>query len=227
MHNPICIIPSGIDKAPNTPVDPPSWQKDISLEKKVLLYLGRLHPKKGLSNLLHAWSMVNQKQHSASNWQLVVAGWNQGGHEDDLKLLARQQYVENSVSFVGPQFEAAKQASYRRADAFILPSLSEGLPMVILEAWAYSLPVLMTPKCNLPEGFQVQAALQIEAEPESIAQGLATLFAMTDEERMAMGQRGQMLVNERFTWSSIATQMLSVYRWVLGQGPMPDCVHTE
>ena len=126
--------------------------------------------------------------------------------------------------YVGPQFNAAKHASYHRADAFILPSFSEGLPMTVLEAWSYSLLVLMTPQCNLPEGFQADAALRIDPEPERIAQGLTALFAMPDHERTAMGERGRALVAQRFTWPHIAQQMLSVYRWVLGQGERPECV---
>jgi glycosyltransferase involved in cell wall biosynthesis len=70
-----------------------------------------------------------------------------------------------SVVFVGAQFGAEKNACYRACDAFILPSLSEGLPMAVLEAWAHAKPVLMTPECNLPEGFATGAALQIGTTP--------------------------------------------------------------
>ncbi|WPL19411.1 D-inositol 3-phosphate glycosyltransferase [Thiorhodovibrio winogradskyi] len=227
LRNPICIIPNGIDRPADAPADSPNWQTDLPDGARVLLYLGRLHPKKGLPNLLLAWSMARQARHSGDEWRLVIAGWDQAGHEDDLKSLARQQGIEDSVHFVGPQFETAKHASYRRADAFIQPSFSEGLPMVVLEAWAYGLPVLMTPQCNLPEGFQAQAALRIAPEPEGISQGLATLFAMADAERVAMGERGRVLVEQRFSWVRIAEQMLAVYQWVLGQGSKPDCVRMD
>ena len=65
------------------------------------------------------------------------------------------------MHFPGPQFGTAKAAAYRRADAFVLPSLSEGLPMAILEAWAHEKPVLMTDACNLPEGFAARAAIRL------------------------------------------------------------------
>ena len=227
LRNPICIIPNGIDPPATTTVDPPSWQANLPDDAKVLFYLGRLHPKKGLSNLLRAWSMAHLGDASAAKWRLIIAGWDQGGHENELKSLAREAGIQDSVLFVGPQFEQAKHASYGRADAFILPSFSEGLPMVVLEAWAYGLPVLMTPQCNLSEGFQAQAALQIRVEPERIALGLTALFAMTDDERSNMGQQGRILVEERFNWSIIAEQMCLVYHWILGRGPMPDCVHKD
>ncbi len=98
--------------------------------------------------------------------------------------------------------------------------------MVVLEAWSYGKPVLMTPECNLPEGFSAHAALRIEPKMESIAEGLRQLFEMSDHERQAMGRRGIDLVQDRFTWPKIAAGMMSVYDWLLGRGPKPNCVAT-
>jgi poly(glycerol-phosphate) alpha-glucosyltransferase len=96
--------------------------------------------------------------------------------------------------------------------------------MVVLEAWSYGKPVLMTPECNLPEGFAAQAALRIEPGIDSIAEGLKQLFEMSDNERQTMGQSGLALVKEHFTWPKIAGQMQDVYAWALGEGPQPDCL---
>ncbi len=98
--------------------------------------------------------------------------------------------------------------------------------MVILEAWAYSLPVLMTLECNLPEGFQAGAALKIHTNPDDIARGLHEFFLMPDHERQAMGERGRHLVEQRFSWSKIAKEMRNVYDWVLGGGQRPARVVT-
>jgi poly(glycerol-phosphate) alpha-glucosyltransferase len=108
-----------------------------------------------------------------------------------------------------------------------MPSLSEGLPMTVLEAWAYAKPVLMTPECNLPEGFGAGAALQIGTSPEEIATGLKQLMEMSDDDRRAMGIRGRTLVATRFSWPRIGEQMRSVYEWVLGGGPTPDAIRYE
>ena len=130
------------------------------------------------------------------------------------------------MHFVGPQFGEAKHASYWAADAFVLPSFSEGLPLTVLEAWSCCLPVLMTPQCNLPEGFAASAAIRIAPEVVSIASGLSELLRMNDSERALMGARGYELVKTRFTWPTIAREMLAVYRWVLGQGEKPRCIQT-
>ena len=172
------------------------------------MYLGRIHPKKGLVNLLRAWASVARPQSSdfcplSSDWTLTIAGWDQGGHEAELKRLATEleipwrdcreapsplrgeggrkpdevdfsisAFQRFSVFFLGPLFGAEKAAAYRSCDAFILPSFSEGLPMVVLEAWAYGKPVLMTPECNLPEGFAVSAAIRIETNPKALREDL-------------------------------------------------------
>jgi len=125
---------------------------------------------------------------------------------------------------LGPCFGPEKDALLRRADAFILPSLSEGLPMAVLEAWAYAKPVLMTPECNLPEGFAAGAAIRIDPNAGAIARGLRDLFSAPGSALRAMGWAGRALVEERFTWPKIAQDMKAVYGWVLGQGPRPGCV---
>jgi glycosyltransferase involved in cell wall biosynthesis len=98
------------------------------------------------------------------------------------------------------------------------------MPMAVLEAWAYCLPVVMTPQCNLPEGAELGAAIVVNPDPTAIARGLADLMKMGDQERHEMGQRGRQLVADRFTWPRIAKQMGAVYEWILGGGGRPDYV---
>jgi poly(glycerol-phosphate) alpha-glucosyltransferase len=227
LRNPICIIPNGMALPDSAVSGAPPWQGKIPAGAKVLLYLGRLHPKKGLPILLKAWAAIRESGDLEGNWHLAIAGWDQGGHEQELRTLADDMGIKDSVHFVGPQFGGDKHACYSHADAFILPSFSEGLPMVILEAWAYGLPVVMTPQCNLPEGFASGAAVRVEAEADSIASGLIGFLALADHERKAMGARGRQLVEDKFAWARIAEQMLSVYRWVLGGGAKPGCVITD
>ena len=122
LRNPICVIPNGVD----LPDLRESNANSHPANQKTLLYLGRLHPKKNISNLIRAWNETfNSQRGSADRWILAIAGWNQGGYESELKRIA----AGNSVIFLGPQFGSRKSECYRACDAFILPSLSEGLPM--------------------------------------------------------------------------------------------------
>ena len=229
LRNPVAIIPNGVD-LPDQTLDPlqPDWINLLPPDSRVLLFLSRLHPKKGLRNLLHAWTEVKHESPSAAEpWQLVIAGWELGRHPEDLERLSVELGLAESVHFVGPQFDRQKAASLSRADAFILPSFSEGLPIAVLEAWAYRLPVLITPQCNLPEGFAAKAALEMAPETASISVALKKLFLMTDVQRRAMGARGHRLVEERFTWPAVVASMRTVYAWILDQGPQPACVITD
>jgi len=260
LRNPICVIPNGIDlprvvEGSELRVES-SALKRLAAGRKIVLYLGRIHPKKGLVNLLKAWKQVSGRWSVAggqsSGWVLAIAGWDEGGHEAGLKRLAtelglafadatedkaesRRQRTESrnptsdlcppaSVLFLGPQFGDEKGACYRDCDAFILPSFSEGLPMVVLEAWAYGKPVLMTPECNLPEGFAAGAALHLGPSAESIAQILEDLFRAPPSALRSMGEKGRELVRDRFAWPKVAAEMKAVYDWVLGSGSKPSCV---
>ena len=216
LRNPICVIPNGVELPAEVPEKAPR-------QSRTLLYLGRLHPKKGLPKLIEAWSLAG-KETGEFGWRLAIAGWDQGGHRDELEALAVKLQVNSSISFVGPQFGEAKSDCFREASAFVLSSLSEGLPMTVLEAWSWRLPVLMTPQCNLPEGAAAGAAIMMESEADSILAALRRLFLMNDAGREAMGLKGRSLVEERFQWPRIGQQMADVYDWVLGYGPRPDCV---
>jgi poly(glycerol-phosphate) alpha-glucosyltransferase len=218
LTNPVCLIPYGIDSQ-----DANACRR--AQDTRELLFLGRIHPKKGLVNLLDAWRHVQRSLETPNvRWRLVIAGWDQMNHQAELIRISRKLGVSSSVEFVGPKFGSDKDALLGSAHAFILPSFSEGLPLSILEAWAYGLPVVMTPECNIPQGFAAGAAVRIGTATSDIVPGLMELMAMSDDELSVMGSRGRQLVEKDFSWATYAEHMYSVYSWVAGKGPKPDCV---
>jgi poly(glycerol-phosphate) alpha-glucosyltransferase len=212
LKNPVAIIPNGITL--------PELPSKGETSPRTLLFLGRLHPKKGIGQLIEAWKLLGA---AAQGWQLKVAGW---GDQAYMKRIAHQAHGMN-ISFAGPLYGAEKAKAFAQASAFILPSLSEGLPMAVLEAWSYGLPVIMTRACNLELGFDAQAAIECEAQPEALAQALKKALIMPAPELNEMGQKGRALVAERFRWPTIAGQMNAVYQWLLNAGPKPECVHED
>ncbi len=222
LRNPVCIIPNGINL--------PEEKTKEKVETRMLLYLGRLHPKKNLAALIRAFAQNRKSEignRDSRKWVLAIAGWDQGGYRMELERLKDEVEIGDSVVFMGPKFGAEKDEVYRACDAFVLPSLSEGLPMSILEAWAYAKPVLMTPECNLPEGFEANAAIRIGTSAESISVGLQRLFQMDDLRLREKGERGFALVRDRFSWPDIGQQMRAVYQWVIGGGPSPATVRFD
>lgn len=224
LENPICVIPNGVDlptesRAGANERSPAPWKGLGKEESNVLLFLGRIHPKKGLQPLIEAWGAA-----APENWHLVIVGWDDGGHETELKRLVQNHGLQSTVHFMGSMYGHEKKAAFSHADAFILPSYSEGLPMAVLEAWSYRLPVLMTPECNIPEGFAKDAAVRIRPDSDSVMRGVQRFAAMPRDERMKIGERGRALVEEKFTWPRVAEQMHSVYEWILGDGTEPSCI---
>jgi glycosyltransferase involved in cell wall biosynthesis len=228
LSAPICIIPNGVD--PPHPAEPwavPAWRRCVPSDSKILLFLGRIHPKKGLRELIAAW--LGAKVHpKAGDWHLVIAGRSESDeYMRELRSLSRRGGPDG-VHFIGPQLGTEKTASFRAAHAFILPSYSEGMPMAVLEAWAHGLPVLMTSACNLPEGFAVGAALEIEASVQGVEAGLHRLFAMSATHRQAMANAASNLVRDRFAWRTTAALFSEVYAWLeCCEQKLPAHVHSS
>ena len=227
-HVPLAIIPNGIDlpRASRHP-SPSPWVDDQGRvdPRRVLLFLGRLHCKKGLDELVDALVLLRTRSpHWSREWQVAIAGWGVDGYPEALTRRISEANLNDVIRMVGPVFGDEKSRCLQHASAFILPSHSEGLPMSVLEAWSFGLPVLMTDACNLPEGFAAGAAQRITCDPAALADSLVLLAEQPASELTAMGRRGLTLVEERFTWDAVAHRCDQVYRWCLGGGPPPEAL---
>lgn len=219
LKNPVAIIPNGIDIPLNTIYSRNS-------DKKILLFIGRIHPKKGLKELLFALKILKENNSSFFQfWKIRIGGWSQNGHIEELKKIVLENNLEKYIEFIGPIYGINKEKELCCANAFILPSFSEGLPMSILEAWAYKLPVIMTEYCNIPEGFITNSALKITPNPQNIADCLAKLGNMNEEALEIIGNNGYNLVKSKFSWSHISEQTINLYQWLLNKGEKPDFVY--
>lgn len=205
LRNPIAVIPNGVDAGEQ------SLGETGKAGEKRLLFLGRLHPKKNLANLIRAWSRVRDAVPAAGGWTLVIAGWDDGGHEAELRGMVEASGMSASVCFAGPLHGEEKKRMLATVQGFVLPSLSEGLPVAVLEAWAAGLPVLKTPACNLPEGFAAGAAMETGTGEESLAASLGRFVSLGGEERRVMGERGRELVAGKFSWNAIAGRFAELY----------------
>lgn len=183
-----------------------------SASPRTMLFMARIHPKKGLAELIAAWATLPPEVRQG--WHLRIAGWDEIGILDALRQQADAVPQGAGISFPGGLHGADKDAALRGASAFILPSHSEGLPMAVLEAWAYGLPVFMTQACNLPEGFAAGAAVEVTTDPAQMAQVLARMLP-DDAALAAAGAAGRKLALEQFAWGTIAARMLAHYHSVL------------
>lgn len=224
LTNPIAIVPNGV-KMPDygTTTRPISLKND---DRNVLLFLGRLHPKKGLLETIDAWNMViSEVPKIGREWTLVIAGWDDGGHGEFLKAKIASLGLDNHVHVPGPVFGSEKVAMLTSASAFILASHSEGLPIAVLEAWSHGVPVFMTAACNLPEGFLAGASIQITTNAKEIASVLCNY--LPDSHLSQVGFAGRELVERHYNWNRIGDEMIAVYQWLIDGGAAPASVITR
>lgn len=222
IAGPIAIIPNGVDLPSAADLAARDWSEGGA---RTLLFLGRIHPKKGVQELIAAWRiLVDREPALATRWRLVIAGWDDGGLLDQARQQVSALGLDAQIALPGALFGAAKAAAFAQAHAFILPSRSEGLPVSVLEAWAYGLPVLMTAACNLPAGFAADAALCIETEPAALADALAGVLATDSARLRAIGANGRVLVERDFTWERAVDAYAALYRWLAEGGDAPPCV---
>lgn len=220
LTTPVAVLPNGVDlpKPEKVPLAP-AWRARLPNDARVLLYLGRLHRKKNLRALVQAFAAAHRDP-----WNLVIAGPDQDNEVATLQRCAAERGIAERVHFVGAQFDADKSASFAAADGFVLPSLSEGLPMAVLEAWAARVPVLMSEECNLPNGFLQGAAFPTGVTAETIAQVLREFFDLSHERRAEIGGRGLELVRRDYSWAGVASHFVTLYEWCqsLPRSEAPD-----
>jgi glycosyltransferase involved in cell wall biosynthesis len=176
-----------------------------------VLFLSRLHPKKGLDLLAEAFAAVAGR---VPGVRLVVAGPDDGSRADFEARVAWLR-VADRVHLVGPLYGADKWAALRDAACFCLPSRQEGFSVAILEALACGRPAVVTENCHFPEVGTAGAGVVTRLDARAVADGLiAVLSDPAAADRMGAAGRG--LVAERYTWGRVAAQLEGVYRDVLG-----------
>jgi glycosyltransferase involved in cell wall biosynthesis len=222
-RTPICFVPNGVDLAPFAGLPPRSVLADLYPElqgKFVLLFFGRLHVKKGLDLLAEALGRIAPDH---PELHLVVAGNDAGAWAPfrdrmaDLGLAGRITYVGHVAG------ERARQV-WGAADAFVLPSHSEGFSMAVLEALACRLPSLVTTACHFPELAAAGGGIEVTPDADAVTQGLRDLIERAPAERASLGRIGRRLVEQHYTWDRQAERLASVYDWLTGGGPPPDPV---
>lgn len=211
---PIAVIPNGVDL--------PDREETYSGNGKTALFLSRIHAKKGLLNLVAAWRNVQP-----SGWRVIVAGPDENDHEREVKAAVRQAGLGNCFEFVGPVYGERKSCLFRGADLFLLPSHSENFGNAVAEALAYGLPVITTTGTPWSDLREHACGWWIEVGVDSLTEALRAAISLSPEERRAMGLRGRRLVEDRYSWKSVAAEMKKVYEWATGAGPQPDCVRLD
>lgn len=225
LKNPIAVIPNGIrlESYAGLPERCRFAERFPQCEgRPLVLYMGRITQLKGISHLLDAWRRL--ERHRRDGWILVVAGPNQAGFEDTMKQKCTTLGLNRDVLFPGILYGDAKAEALSAAAAFVLPSFTEGFAISLLEAMACKLPLVITRQCNFDEVGTVGAGWVGRPDADSMSELLDAALSSSDEERRRIGRQGYELIRRKYTWKQISQQMLQVYHWLHGGGPVPPCV---
>ncbi len=216
LKTPVAIVPNGIDL-------PEPVARIREGDGRVVLSLGRLHPKKGLDRLVRGWSQVEA---DFPNWSLRMVGPSEDGYEAELRDLARSLRTER-ISIENAVYGAEKLRAYRSADLFVLPSLNENFALTVAEALAAEVPVISTKGAPWEGLDKEKCGWWIEQGVEPLADALRRAMRLSDEERHAMGQQGRVWMARDFGWERVGRDMMDVYTWVkYGGEPPGSVIHT-
>lgn len=184
---------------------------NLPLERQIILFLSRLHPKKGLDLLIPAIA-----KHSDQDFCLVIAGSGTPEYVSELEELIAKEGLANRTKLVGFVAGMQKQIYLQGADLFALTSYSENFGIALLEALAAGTPTLVTPGVALAEVVK-QHDLGYVAEDmsvEAVAQQLARFFAQPDP---TMGIRAKQLVAQQYSWPQIIHRLAGLYQNYVAQ----------
>jgi glycosyltransferase involved in cell wall biosynthesis len=218
LRNPVTVIPNGIDLP--QPAAEPSGSNP---PHRVVLSLGRVHPKKGLDRLVHAWAQIEAAH---ARWRLRIIGPSEVGHDKELRALA-EALGATRVSIEAPVYDASKTAAYREADVFVLPTLNENFAITVAEALASGTPVIAT-KGAPWSGLDARGCgWWIDHGVETLAAALAHAMSLPPETLRAMGAKGRAWMARDYSWDRIARDMLDVYCWLVRGNEIPESVRLD
>lgn len=217
---PVAIIPNGIE------LD--AFPKEVVHnhgEKKVLLFLSRINPIKGIEYLIDAWRQLDTNL--MNQWELHIAGNSDPkDYIDTLKAKVNGLGLSESIKFIGPVTGEAKMRKYQDSNLFILPTLNENFGNVVAEAMMCECPVITTKNAPWSCLNEDKCGWWIDLSVENLVNTLIEAMSLMDEERHKLGQMSRKSIVNRYSAESVAKKTYRLYEWVLGKCGKPDFVYT-
>lgn len=233
FKNPICVIPNGID------ISSYPCRKEPSIVKKQVLFLSRIHPKKGIEILIEAFKRLHDECIESQNWNVKIVGNGEVNYINELKHRVKTLGLQDSIQILPPVFSEAKTKLYQESSIFCLPSYSENFGMVIAEAMSCGVPAITTNGtpwqllngdiCTMGANFDnlgedKRTGWCIELNIENLKNTLREVMIMSEIDLYAMGQKGSQMVNENFNYRSVAKKNKALYEWIINRSAKPSFV---
>lgn len=210
LVQPVAIVPNGVDIEPCA-------ERDVTKVEKTILFLSRIHPIKGLLDLVEAWGQVR-----VPGWRIVIAGGDEDGYRAKVETLIAERGLQADFEFLGFVSGQRKQECFDSADIFVLPTYSENFGIAVAEALANELPVITTTGAPWQDLVTHQCGWWVSPGIRGVASALSEAINMSPDDLRMMGQRGRKLVVEKYSWDTIGISALAVSSWLLDRSiPKP------
>ncbi|SFD29875.1 Glycosyltransferase involved in cell wall bisynthesis [Algibacter lectus] len=215
--NPVAMIPNGIDLKAFSDTIP-----NKSKTPKRILFLSRIHKKKGIENLIEAWKQLNPEV--KQNWVIDIYGNGDTAYIEELKTLIKKSNLENQIQIKAPVFGEEKLKVFRAASLFVLPTFSENFGIVVAEALACYTPVITTKGAPWEALETYNCGNWIDIGVKPLVESLNQMLVKSPEALLELGINGRKLVEDQFSMNAVAKQMLELYNWILNDGDKPKYV---
>jgi glycosyltransferase involved in cell wall biosynthesis len=202
---PVMIAPNGI-----TVPTQEYTRRSKPEQRRTILFLSRLHPKKGLLDLVAAWEQINDP-----DWHIRIIGPDEKSHRAEVQNAISAAGLTSSINIEPALAGGSKWQAYTDADLFILPSYSENFGLVVAEALAMGTPVITTTATPWRELDEQRCGWWVATGVASMTETLRFAISRSPAERALMGIAGKGLIRERYGWPAIATNMLPAYQKLL------------
>lgn len=214
-ENKIEILPNGIEfsEYEDLPTKGEFRKKySIGYDEKVILFLGKIHKVKGLDLLVKSFADLLKL---LVNTRLIVVGPD-FGYLRSLRKLTTALKISDKVLFTGPLYQRDKLEVYIDADIYVLPSVSDAMPMTVIEACACGTPVIVTDRCGIAQWVHGNAGYVVQRNEDQLKTALLKLLD-NKSLRIKFGENARRLVQEHFEWRNIVSRITDLYQDVLSK----------